>query len=153
MFDLDDPDDELLEPVFYTDGRRPGFPGPPSLPRRLVYVAGPLWEIARTPAEAKAALDHASVAWNVTRLPEPDRTAALRQVVGELVARTGDADDFSEMVMRAMRWPRAQQAIAEVKFAELRPGEWHVAVVAITPAGISRRASSRGATPRGRRRG
>lgn len=153
MFELDEPDDDLLEPVFYTDGRSPSFPGPANHPRKLVYVAGPLWEVARSPAEAKAALDVASLAWNLTRLAEPERTEALRQVVRGIVERTGSADDFSEMVMRAMRWPRDPQIVGDVGFKELRPGEWHVAVLALTPAGISPRTSSPGAKPRGRRRG
>jgi hypothetical protein len=155
MFD-DDPEDDLPEPVFYADGRRAGIPGPSSLPRRFVYVAGPLWDVARSPAEAEAALTVASIAWNATRLPEPERTATLRQLIRKIAdgtAQLGSMDDFSEMVLRAMRWPREQRAVVEVGFKELRPGEWHVALLTVTPEDVRRRASSRGARPRGPRRG
>jgi hypothetical protein len=153
MFDPDEPD-ELPEPVFYTDGRGPRAPGPANLPRCLVHVAGPLWDVARSVEEARSALETASIAWNATRLPEPERTATIRQLIGAIAdgAQLASMDDFSEMVMRAMRWPREPHAIAGVRFNELRPGEWHVEVLAINPS-AGRRVASRGARPRGRRRG
>ncbi len=151
LFDGDDL--ELRLPVFYTDGRRAALANPPSLVSRFVYVAGPAWDVATTPAEAKAALDLASTAWNVTRLPQAERLEAVRVAVRHVVARTGDAGDFSEMVLRAMRWREEVCAIVEVAFKELRPGEWHAALLTITPADVKPRASSRGAKPRARRRG
>lgn len=156
MFELDEPDDDLPIPVFYADGRARGTGATPSFPARFVYVAGPLWEEARNLEEAREALVAASTAWNATRLPEPERTAALRQLIrqiGDGTTKVASMADFSEMVMRAMRWPREQRAVAEVGFEELLPGEWHVALLTVTPAGISPRTSSPGAKPRGRRRG
>ena len=78
---------------------------------------------------------------------------ALGVAVRSLVAHSGDAADFSEMVILALRWTDEQRAVAEVLFKELRPGEWHVALLTITPADVRRRASSRGAKPRAPRRG
>jgi len=156
MFDPDgtaDLEDDLRYPVFYADGRRAGLTDAPTFVSRLVHVAGPAWDVATTPAEAKAALDLASMAWNVTRLPQAQRLEALGVAVRSLVAHTGDAADFSEMVLLAMRWPDEQRVVAEVLFKELHPGEWHVALLTITPADVRRRASSRGAKPRAPRRG
>lgn len=152
MFDHDDDEEALPEPVFYTDGRV-RTPGPSSFPRRFVYVAGPLWELATTPTEARMALDLANVAWNATRLPEPQRTSTLERLVRDFVDRTGSAEIISEMVMRAMRWPREERAVVEVKFEELHPGEWHVALLTLTAEEVRRATASRGARPRGRRRG
>jgi hypothetical protein len=120
---------------------------------RFIYVAGPAWDVATSLEEAKAALVEASMAWNITRLPEPERRAALGVAIDHIVGRTGDASDFSEMVLRAMRWQDEQWAVVEAVFKELRPGEWHVALLTITPAQLKRRASSPGAKPRARRRG
>ena len=155
MFDFDDPDpeDDLRFPVFYTDGRRAELTTAPTFVSRFVHVAGPAWDVASTVAEAKAALDLASMAWNVTRLPHDQRLEALGVAVRSLVAHTGDAADFSEMVLLAMRWRHEQRVVTEVLFKELRPGEWHVALLTITPADVRSRASSRGAKPRAPRRG
>lgn len=153
MFAVGDPEEGLPEPVFYTDGRRASELGPVTLPRRLVYVAGPLWDVATNPQEAKSALDAAQTAWNLTRIAEPLRTELLGKVIQDIVQRTGDASDFSDMIMRAMRWPRDPHIVADLPFKELAPGQWHVAVLSLTPAEISRRTSSRAAKPRAPRRG
>jgi len=153
MFDLDDPEDDLRYPVFYTDGRRAALTADPRFPSRFVYVAGPLWDRAKTPEEAKVALDMAHVAWNLTRLSEPLRTELLGQVVRDLVARTGDAEDFSDVVMRAMRWPRDQRIVVSVPFEEQKPGEWHVAVLVATPGTGESANAKRPAKTRKPRRG
>lgn len=153
MFEPDDPEEELPEPVFYAEGRRGSSPGPRSLARRFVYIAGPLWETARDPGEAQAALDVAHMAWNLTRLPEPMRTERIGQAVRNLVQHTGQAADFSDILVRATRWPEDRRFVADVSLTELSPGEWHVGVSMLTPAELSRRISSQATKPRAPRRG
>jgi hypothetical protein len=99
------------------------------------------------------ALDLASVAWNATRLPEPQRTPALQRLVRDFVDRSGSAEVISEMLMRAMRWPREERVVVEVKFEEVHPGEWHVSLLTLTAEEVRRATASRAAKPRGRRRG
>lgn len=144
--------EELPEPVFYVDGRARRR-GPPNTVKRFVDVAGPLWDRAQTVEDARRALDAAHVVWNLMRLPQEARIATgqrLRQEMADGDALLGSTGDFLDMVMRATQYPE-DRAIVEVQFQELRPGEWHVMLLTVTAEEV-RRAASRAAKPRARRR-
>lgn len=89
----------------------------------------------RTPEEIRAALRLAAYAWNLSRLPEPARSDAVQDALGQLATSGGVDLELADLIAHADLWPDDPRGVARVDIALQPDGSWQILAESARPPG------------------